>query len=111
MNELEYIGKLAFDYYLRNIERLNAKKQRAIARQSHHCDAYMGGFIGNDDAPYPCWHVAQSPSSHLPEWCDNCKYVQPYHLAYQKAAINARVAKYKRTIACKNMLAKGAKEE
>jgi len=95
------IGRVAFAYYKADIERFNAKHQRAAARTSHLCESEKD-IGGGDIQPDPCWQY--SHPEHFDDWCDNCKYVQPYHLAYTEAVKNARVMKYKLTHFCKRML-------
>ncbi len=92
------IGRVAFAYYKADIERFNAKHQRAAARASHPCEGEHDIGDGHVE-PYPCW---RSPV--VMDWCDNCKYVQPFYTEYMMAVIEARKAKNKLTRFCKRML-------
>ena len=89
---LEDIGAAAMEYYIANIEHFNAKNQRATARHDHLCDADP-----NSDET-PCYYDTRLP---FEQWCDNCKYVQPFYLQYIKAARKVAVSKNKLNRLCK----------
>ena len=93
--DYEAIGRLARDYYVAEVERVNARNARNRERSSHPC-----AWEAESNEP-PCWMYVNSLSSlerkQRAEWCDNCKHVQPYYLAYKEAAKKARLTRYKMT--------------
>jgi hypothetical protein len=103
----EEIGKFAYDYFIAERERINARIQRAIARDGHKCvveKEYSENETGAS-ASF-CYHPQGWRGELLPfsEWCDNCKYVQPFHLAYIASARKAQKARYQLTRRIKIML-------
>ena len=94
------IGRMAFTCYKADIERFNTKNQRRIARSDHECEGESYVSEIDEVRPLRC-HLSNYP---VEDWCDNCKYVQPYHEAYIEAAKTARVAKWKLTRFCKQRL-------
>jgi hypothetical protein len=103
MNYLESIGKLTFQYYEAEYERVKARIARSNARESHKCGGEMFNYEG-DSQSCPCH---QQPDLKFEDWCDDCKFVQPYWLAYRQAAEKARKAKYILSRKIKSLLAKG----
>jgi len=91
----EDIGRAAYEYYLADCARFNAKKQRAIARSGHPCEADQ---ISGET---PCYYDTKL---RLTSWCSGCLYVQPFHEGYMEAANRARKAKGNLTRYCKIML-------
>jgi len=96
----EFIGRLAMEYYIADCERFNAKKQRATARKEHLCEGEFYDSERDEVRPLLCHWSGQK----LSDWCDNCKYVQPFHLEYMDTVKKARIAKYKLTHYSKLML-------
>ena len=94
-NNLEDIGKAAITYYQANQKRLKARTERAKAFKEHLCEREVddgdGHFIKS-----PCYYEHYL-RLHFKDWCDDCKYTQPFHEAYLKSAQEARVAKNKLT--------------
>ena len=85
MTIYEDIGKLAVELYNADLERIKAKKHRASARDTHRC---------RHEEATPCyydWRLILRPE----DWCDNCKYVQPFHVAYTVAAHKVSAIKSK----------------
>lgn len=87
--DYEAIGRLARDYYVAEVERVNARNQRKIARESHPC---ISEKYPNES---PCW-TSPDNDPNIP-WCDNCKYVQPFYETYRLAARKTSAARYKMT--------------
>jgi hypothetical protein len=103
MNYLEHIGKLTFEYYNAEYERVKTRDARSKARADHPCENETIGETG-DPQPYPCHlDVRLSPDN----WCDNCNFVQPYWLEYRKAAEKTRKAKYRLSRKIKSLINKG----
>lgn len=106
----EEIGKISVDYFLAERERVKAKIQRAIERDSHKClfneKEYEESNTGASG--YFCYHGQGYGFYHhdfpFEEWCDNCKHVQPFHLAYIESAKKARLARYQLTRRIKSYL-------
>jgi len=98
--DYEQIGKLAYNYYIAEVERINARNQRNRERKWHPC-------AGIDNGGAPCWQDQrlQPPNEHLRDWCEDCQAVQPYYLAYQEAAKKARIARYSMTKAIQRKMA------
>jgi hypothetical protein len=101
-NGFEEIGRIAFKYYQAEKERIKARIDRAKARDSHKClfvDREWGEDDTGDYAAF-CYHrdgVFARDKLPLEEWCENCRYVQEFHLAYRNAAERTRKAKYQMT--------------
>lgn len=104
MTDYEVIGRLAHDYYVAEVERVNARNRRNLERRSHPC-----AFETESTEP-PCWAYTRygalnaSEAKRRTEWCENCLHVQPYYLAYQEAAKKARVTRYSMTRAIQRKL-------
>ena len=79
----EEIGKLAEKVFLAEKERIAARIERAKARDSHKCESPEDGG--------PCYYY-YDPGD-FEDWCDNCKYVQPFHIKYVEVAKRVRTAK------------------
>ncbi len=104
MLDYETIGILALNHYVAEVERFNARNARIQARKTHPC------VLESEHHEPPCGINPEpsSISSHRQDWCDNCRYVQPYYLAYQAAAKKSRIARLKLTILIKQkMLSEG----
>ncbi len=90
--DYEAIGRLARDYYVAEVERINARNARNRERASHPC------LFETESNEAPCWAYATSFTSlearQRSEWCDNCKHVQPYYLTYRLAAKKASAVRY-----------------
>ena len=103
----EEIGKLTVDLFLAEKERIAARIERAKARDGHHCAVEHEYFEDDTGACESfCYHPQGWRGEIQPfdEWCDNCKFVQPFHLKYIDAAQKARVAKYKLNRKIKRLL-------
>lgn len=105
MESYDEIGRLSVDYFNAEKERIKTMIKRAKARDSHNCDCHD---IYEPDTGY---HESKCYHSDLPfvDWCDNCKFVQPYHIDYIAAAKKARIARYKMTRRIKRLIEKGGK--
>jgi hypothetical protein len=101
VNNYEFIGKLALESYAASVMLHNAKLQRRFKRAAFPCTGET--YINDDVEPMRC-HFRTTPVS---TWCENCQIVQPYHEVYIRAAIKARVAKYRLTHYCKKLLGVG----
>ena len=96
--EYEVIGRLARAYYVAEVERVNARIARAKARDSHKCVVEREYYEDNTGASeHFCYNQYVQNPTPFEQWCDNCKYVQTYHLAYREAAKNAQRARYSLT--------------
>jgi hypothetical protein len=104
--DYEAIGRLARNYYVAEVERVNARNARNRERASHRC-----ACEGYPSEP-PCWidSKLQPASEHVKDWCENCQHVQPYYLAYQEAAKKARAARYSMTRAIQRKMLSEAEE-
>jgi len=74
-----------------------------MARREHLCEGEYYDSERDEVRPLQCHLSNYSPE----EWCDNCKYVQPFHLVYSESVKKARVAKYKLTYYSKMILQNG----
>ena len=95
------IGRVAFAYYKADIKRFNAQSQRRIARASHPCDGEKTVFHYGSPEPEIVKSLCWQDNPDFNEWCDNCKYVQPFYESYMEAANKCRVAKARLTRFCK----------
>ena len=88
------IGRWAQAWFQAEVERVNAKNRHVLARRSHPCI-----FETEHSEEHPCWvnPLTSSLTSQLMDWCENCKYVQPYWLSYRAAAKNAQRLRYQLT--------------
>jgi hypothetical protein len=104
LNYLEHIGKLTFAYYEAEYERVKARDARALARRDHPCT--NEGYDSEYDVvkPLPCHGFKDLNPD---EWCDGCKFVQPYWITYRQAAEKTRKAKYSLSRKIKSLIAKG----
>ena len=93
MIEWSLIGRCAYDWYIADTERLNARSQRATARRSHLCKNERDVGYGHIEPCLCCYDGSLKPQ----DWCDNCKYVQGFYLAYQEAAKKARMLRNRLT--------------
>jgi len=95
------IGRVAYAYFKADIERFNARKQRQIARASHQCEGekmvFHYGIPEPEVQPSLCWQ--DNPDFN--EWCENCKYVQPFHEEFIRAVKRVKVLKSQLTRFCK----------
>ena len=104
LNYLEHIGKLTFAYYEAEYERVKARDARAITRRDHPCTNEKDSDEGS--GIYPC-HL--DGLLKFDNWCDGCKFVQPYWITYREAAEKTRKAKYKLTRKIKALIKQGYK--
>ncbi len=99
MTTWEATGYLCRDWYVAEVERVNARNQRLQARKSHPC------ILESEHHETPCWYNPRPSSitSTYDEWCENCLYVQPFYTAYHKAAKKAQRLRYQltRNIKCR----------
>ena len=100
----ELVGKLCMDWYVAEIERVNARIARARARETHPCEVADHVWYEEDTGAHaheePCWYRTHP----FEAWCDNCKYVQPYHDAFRLAAKKAQVKRWQLTRRIKQMM-------
>ena len=93
----ETIGKRCYAWFIAERERVNARIQRAKARDSHKCK-------GVENGGEPCYYNRNFDALKFDDWCDNCKYVQPFHLSYIQAARKSAKTRYQLTRRLKNIL-------
>ena len=102
----ELVGKLCMDWYVAEIERVNARITRARTREAHPCEVTDHAWSEEDTGAHeePCWCPYRDKPQPFEVWCDNCKYVQPYHDAFRLAAKKAQVKRWQLTRRIKQMM-------
>ncbi len=111
LSDYEAIGRLARNYYVAEVERVNARIARAKARNSHKCVVESKDYKDDTGASeHFCYNQYVRNPTPFEEWCENCKYVQPYHLAYREAAKKAQAARYSMTRAIQRKMLSEAEE-
>ena len=93
------IGIKAVIYYNAERKRVKAKIERTKAFEAHYCKGEI--YIGDGEtSPQPCYYNSRLPFN---DWCEDCKYTQPFHMAYRNAAVQAGIAKSKLNRAIKKL--------
>ena len=91
----EEVGKLAYAYFMAEEERVRCRIERAKVRDAHNCILEYE-YCEDDTGAHAsfCWRSGMKGQTPFEEWCDNCKFVQPYHERYIAAARKAGAVRH-----------------
>jgi thiol-disulfide isomerase/thioredoxin len=85
MKSYEEIGKLTSNLYIAEYQRMVRKLQLDTMRKDNPCKAVEYEFYEQDTGSGAsfCWRSLNQLE--FRDWCPNCKYIQPYYEAFDKA--------------------------